>query len=70
MIMEQLNIFMEHLPSEDKHLFSKMVSECCNKHYESIESMEEDDPSLLTPLIMALVVDQNSMIEQLENNKH
>lgn len=40
-IMEQLNGFMEHLPSEeDKHLFSDMVFECCDKHYEAIKSTE------------------------------
>ena len=69
-IIEQLNILMEHLPSEeDKHLFSKMVSECCDKYGKSIKSMEKDDPNLLTPLIMALLVDQISMIERLEDNK-
>ena len=67
---EEMNIFMEHLPSdEDKQLLSKMVSECIHKHGESINSMEKDDPSLLTPLIMALIVDQNSMIERLKNNR-
>ena len=68
-IMEQLDILMEHLPSEDKHLFSKMVSECCNKHYESIKSMEKDDPDLITQLIVAMIVDQNLMIERLKDNK-
>ena len=69
-IMEQLDGFIEHLPSEeDKHLLSNMVSECIHKHYEAIMTMEGDDPSLLTPLIMALIVDQNSMIERLKNNK-
>ena len=69
-IMEQLNDLMEHLPSEeDRQLLSKMVSECCNKYPEAIKSMEGDDPSLVTPLIMALLVDQISMIERLEDNK-
>jgi hypothetical protein len=69
-IMEQLNGFMENLPSEeDRQLLSNMVSNIYHKYYKSIKSMEEDDPSLLTPLIMALIVDQNSMIERLENNK-
>jgi hypothetical protein len=36
---------------------------------ESIKSMEKDDPSLVTPLVMALLVDQISMIERLEDNK-
>ncbi len=69
-IMEQLNDLMEHLPSEvERQLLSKMVSECYYKHGEAIKSMEKDDPSLITPLIMALIVDQNSMIERLQNNK-
>ena len=69
-IMVQLDGFMEHLPSEeDRQLLSRMVSECIHKHGEAIRAMEKDDPSLLTPLIMALIVDQNSMIERLENNK-
>ena len=69
-IMEQLDGFMEHLPSEDdKQILSKMVSECYYKYGKSIKSMENDDPSLLTPLIMALIVDQNSMIERLKVSK-
>jgi len=68
--MEQLDDLMEHLPSEeDRRLLSKMISECYYKHSEAIKSMERDDPSLITPLIMALIVDQNSMIERLEGNK-
>ncbi len=68
-IMEQLNDFMEHLPSEeDRHLLSKMVSNSYCKHYEAIKSMENDDPSLFTPLIIALIVGQNSMIDQLKEN--
>ena len=69
-IMEQLNILMEHLPSEeDRHLLSNMVSNVYRKYYGAIKSMEKDDPSLLTPLIMALIVDQNSMIERFKENK-
>ena len=69
-IMEQLDGFIKHLPSEeDKHLFSSMVSECIHKHCEAIMTMEGDDPSLLTPLIMALIVDQNSVTGPLKNNK-
>jgi hypothetical protein len=69
-IMEQLNGFMEHLPEEeDKQLLSRMVSECYYKYHESNKSMERDDPSLLTPLIMALIVDHNSMIDRLKDNK-
>ncbi len=68
--MEELNIFMEHLQSAaDRQVLSNIVLECIHKHGESIKSMEKDDPSLLTPLIMALIVDQNSMIDQLKDNK-
>ncbi len=68
-IMEQLDGFMEHLPSEeDKHLFSNMVSEYYHKHYEAIKSMEGDDPGLITPLIMALIVDQQFMVDRLQVN--
>ncbi len=68
-IMEQLDGFTEHLPSEeDKHLFSKMVSGCYDKHYEAIKSMEGHDPGLITPLIMALIVDQQSMVDRLQVN--
>ncbi len=67
-IMEQLDDLMEHLPSEeDKQLLLKMVSECCDKHNVAIKSMEKDDPDLITQLIMAMIVDQNSMIERLED---
>ncbi len=69
-IMEQLDTFMEHLPSEeDRHLLSNMVSNIYYKYYGAIKSMENDDPSLISPLIMALLVDQISMIERLEDNK-
>ena len=68
-IMEQLDDLMEHLPSEDdKQLLSDVVSNIYHKYYKSIKSLEEDDPSLLTPLIMALIVDQNSMINRLERH--
>ena len=67
--MEQLDGFMEHLPSEeDKHLFSDMVFECCDKHYEAIKSMEGDYPDLITPLVMALIPDQQLMIDRLQLN--
>ncbi len=69
-VMEQLNGFMEGLPSEeDKQLLSNMVSNIYHKYYEAIKSMENDDPDLITHLIMALIVDQNSMIDQLKDNK-
>jgi hypothetical protein len=68
-IMEELNIFMERLPSAtDRHLFSRMVSECCDKYCEAIKSMEGDDPSLLTPLIMALLADQQLMVNRLKHH--
>ena len=35
-IMEQLDGFMEHLPSEeDRQLLSRMVSECLDKHHQA-----------------------------------
>ena len=69
-IMEQLDGLMEHLPSEeDRQLLSKMVSECIHKHGEAIKSMEKDDPDLITQLIMAMIMDQISMIERLKDNK-
>ena len=68
-IMDQFHELMEHLPSEeDKQILSKMVSECYYKYYESIKSMEKDDPSLIAPLVMALIVDQNSMINRLQRH--
>ena len=70
-ILEQLDGFMEHLPSEeDRQLLSKMVSECYRKHHKSIMAMGKDDPSLITPLIMALLVDQQSMINRLKDNNN
>ncbi len=67
---EQLDGFIKHLPSEeDKQVLTRMVSECCHKHHEAIKSMEDDDPSLMTPLIMALILDQNLMIDQLQKSE-
>ncbi len=69
-IMEQLNGIMEHLPSEeDRHLLSNMVSNSYRKYYGAIKSMEKDDPDLITQLIMALLVDQQLMIDRLQDNK-
>ncbi len=69
-IMEEINIFMEHLPSEgNKQLLSNMVSKCYHKHCEAIKSMEGDDPSLMTSFIMALLVDQQLVIDRLKDNK-
>ncbi len=60
-IMEQLNIFTDHLPSEeDQQLLTKMVSGCYYKHYEAIRAVENDDPSLITPLI----IEQQSTIDR------
>ena len=68
-IMEQLDDLMEHLPSEeDRQLLSRMVYECYHKHHEAIKSIEGHDPILFTPLIMALILDQISMIDRLEDN--
>jgi hypothetical protein len=68
-IKGQLDGLMEALPTEeDRQILSKMVSNSYYKYYESIKSMEKDDPSLISPLIMALLVDQISMIERLEDN--
>ena len=46
-----------------------MVSNSYRKYYGAIKSMEKDDPDLITPLIMALIVDQTSMIERLKDSK-
>ncbi len=70
-IMGLLNSFMEHLPSEeDRWILSKMVSECSRKHHKSIMAMEKDDPSLIMPLVMALLLDQQSMINRLKDNNN
>ncbi len=69
-IMKQLDVLMEHLPSEeDRQLLSRMVSNSYHKYYGAIKSMEKYDPDLITQLIMAMIVDQNSMIDQLKDNK-
>ncbi len=70
-IIGLLNSFIDNLPSEeDKQLLSGMVSKCYRKHNKSIMAMEKDDPSLTMPLIMALLVDQQSMIDRLSNNNN
>jgi hypothetical protein len=69
-VMRELNRFLERLSSdEDRQLLSKMVSDSCHKHHQSILAMERDDPSLLMPLIMALLVDQQSVIDRLKDKK-
>ncbi len=68
-IMEQLDGFIEHLPSEeDRQILSKMVSNSYYKYYEAIKSMERDDPSLIAPLIMALLVDQQLLVNRLKHH--
>ena len=67
-IMEQLDGFVDHLPSEaDKQLLTKMVFESYCKHYEAIKAMERDDPTLFAPLIMALLLDQQLMVNRLKH---
>jgi hypothetical protein len=67
-VMAQFNRFIEQLPTEeDRRLLSKMVSDSCHKHCKSIRAMERDDPSLITPMIMALLVDQQSVINRLKD---
>ena len=69
-IMRRLNSFIECLPTEaDKHLLSKMVSECYFKYSEAIKANEKHDPSLLMPLVMALPVDQQLMIDNLKYHR-
>jgi hypothetical protein len=69
-IISQFNRFMEHLTSEeDRQLLSKMVSDSYHKHHKSIMAMESDDPSLVTPLIMALLLDQQLMINRLKHHR-
>jgi hypothetical protein len=67
-VMRRLNIFMERLPTEaDKQLLSNMISDCYHKNNEAIKEKEKDDPSLLMPLVMSLVLDQQIMIDKLKN---
>ncbi len=68
-IVELFNGFIEHLPSEeDRQLLSKMISDSYHKQNDSIKSKENDDPRLITPLIMALLVDQQLKIDRLKYN--
>ncbi len=69
--MVLLNSFIANLPSdEDKQLLSRMVSKCYHIHNKSIMAMEKDDSCLTIPLIMALLVDQQSMINRLKDNNN
>ena len=66
-VMGQFSIHMEHLPAEeDRQLLSKMVSECYHKYHKSIMAKEKDDPSLMMPLVMALLLEQQSMVNRLK----
>ena len=67
-IREQLDGFMDNLPSEaDKQLLTKMVTDSYCKHYEAIKAMERNDPILFAPLIMALLLDQQLLINRLKD---
>ena len=69
-IMRRLSIFMECLPTEaDRRLLSNMISEGYCKYKEAIKAKEKDDPSLVMPLVMALLVDQQSMVDKLKNHR-
>jgi hypothetical protein len=69
-IMRRLNSFMECLPTEaDKQLLSNMISDCYCKYNEAIIAKEKDDPSLIMPLVMSLLVDQQLVIDKLKNHR-
>ena len=69
-IMRRLNSFMECLPTEaDKQLLSNMISDCYCKYNEAINAKEKDDPSLIMPLVMSLLVDQQLVIDKLKNHR-
>ena len=69
-IMQRLNSLMECLATEaDKHLLSKMVSECYCKYNEAIKAKEKDDPSLVMPWVMALLVDHQAMVDKVKNHR-
>jgi hypothetical protein len=69
-VMSQFSSYMEHLPTEeDRQLLSKMFSDSCRKYCKSIMAKEQDDPSLIMPMIMALLVDQQSVIDSLRGQK-
>lgn len=69
-VMQRLSNLMECLPTEaDKLLLSKMVSECYHKYNDAINAKERDDPSLVMPLLMALLVDQQLMMDKMKNHR-
>jgi hypothetical protein len=69
-IMRRLNNFIECLPTEaDKQLLSNMISDCYCKYNEAINAKEKDDPSLIMPLVMSLLVDQQLVIDKLKNHR-
>ena len=68
-IMRRLNRFMECLPTEaDKQLLSNMIYDCHCKYNESINAKEKDDPSLIMPWVMSLLVDQQLAMGKLKNH--
>ncbi len=69
-IMQRLSSFMECLPTEsDQQLLLNMISECYYKNNEAIKAKEKDDPSLVMPLVMALLVDQQTMVDKVKNHR-
>jgi hypothetical protein len=61
---------MECLPTEaDKQLLSNMISDCYCKYNEAINAKEKDDPSLIMPLVMSLLVDQQLVIDKMKNHR-
>ena len=67
--MRRLNRFMECLPTEaDMQLLSNMISDCYCKYNEAINAKEKDDPRLIMPLVMSLLVDQQLVIDKLKNH--
>jgi hypothetical protein len=69
-IMQRLSSFMECLPTEaDRRLLLNMISECYCKYNEAIKSKEKDDPSLVMPLVMALLVDHQAMVDKVKNHR-
>ncbi len=69
-VVRRLNSFMECLPTEaDKNLLLKMISECYCKNNEAIKEKEKDDPTLIMPLVMSLLVDQQLMVDKLKNHE-
>ena len=69
-VVRRLNRFMECLPTEaDKNLLLNMISECYCKNNEAIKEKEKDDPTLIMPLVMSLLVDQQLVVDKLKNHE-